>query len=151
MKITEILKKQCVRAPLHADEKIAAITELVDLLAEQGLLTGRDDVLNAVLVRERTRSTGIGLGLAVPHGKSHGCQTLALAVGKPAKPMKFESIDGRPCDFIVLLASPVDKTGPHIQALACISRLWQTESFRKSVVQATTADELYAAFERHQG
>ena len=151
MKITEILKTPCVRAPLHASEKIAAITELVDLLSEQGLLTDRDDVLNAVLVREQTRSTGIGHGLAVPHGKSHGCESLALAVGKPAKPMGFESIDGLPCDLIVLLASPADKTGPHIQALACISRLWQTEGFRKSVIEATTADELYAAFLQHQG
>lgn len=151
MKITEILKTECVRVSLRANEKTAAITELVDLLAEQGLLADRDDVLKEVLARERTRSTGIGLGLAVPHGKSHGCKSLALAIGKPEKPMKFDSVDGRPCDIIVLLASPADKTGPHIQALASISRLWQAESCRRAVLEATTADELCDAFRRHQG
>ena len=149
MKLTEILKPECIRAPLVAGEKYAAITELVDLLAEQGLLTDRDDVLNAVLVRERTRSTGIGLGLAVPHGKSHGCRTLLLAIGKPEAPMNFDSIDGRPCNIIMLLASPVDKTGPHIQALASISRLWQAEDFRKRILETKTAEELYATFAQH--
>ena len=65
--------------------------------------------------------------------------------------MEFEAIDNKPCDLIILLASPVDKTGPHIQALAGISRLWQTEEFRRDVLQAQTADDLYAAFERHSG
>ena len=151
MKLTEILKKECVRVTLHASEKKVVITELVDLLDEEGQLADRDDVLRAVLAREETRSTGIGLGLAVPHGKSHGCETLVMAVGKPAMPMEFESIDGRPCNLIILLTSPVDKTGPHIQALASISRLWQNETFRRAVTEASTGDELYAAIERHQG
>ena len=136
---------------MKAADKTAAITELVDLLHENGLLTDRNTVLKAVLEREETRSTGIGLGLAVPHGKSHGCTTLVLAIGKPATPMEFEAIDGRPCDAIVLLASPADKTGPHIQALASISRLWQTEEFRKAMKEAQTADDVHAAIERHQG
>ena len=59
-------------------------------------------------------------------------------------------MDGRPCNLIVLLASPVDKTGPHIQALASVSRLWQTESFRTAVAQATTPQELYTAIEQQQ-
>lgn len=145
MKITEILTADCVRVPLRATDKIAAITELVGLLSEQGQLRDREAVLESVLERERTRSTGIGLGLAVPHGKSHGLDALCMAVGKPTTPIDFESVDQRPCQFIVLLASPVDKTGPHIQALASVSRLWQTESFRAAVASAATAEELYNA------
>lgn len=150
MKITPILEKACIRVPLQATEKTAAITELVDALDEAGQLTDRDAVLKAVLNREQTRSTGIGLGLAVPHGKSHGCGGLAMAVGKPQAPMEFDAIDGRPCQFIVLLASPVDKTGPHIQALAGISRLWQNESFRRQVFEVKTADDLLTAIEQHE-
>jgi mannitol/fructose-specific phosphotransferase system IIA component (Ntr-type) len=150
MKITEILKPDCIRVPLRSTEKVAAITELVDLLHEHSCFTDRDEVLRAVLDRERTRSTGIGLGLAVPHGKSRGCKHLAMAVGRTATPMSFDAVDGRPCDFIVLLASPVDETGPHIQALARVSRLWQNEDFRRSVNVAKTAEELYAAVDRHQ-
>ena len=149
MNISSVLRKTCVRIPLRATDKTAAITELVDLLHDTGQLADRDDVLKAVLVREETRSTGIGLGLAVPHGKSHGCRELAMAVGMPAVPMEFDAIDERPCQFIVLLASPVDKTGPHIQALASVSRLWQNDSFRREAIDAKTADDLFAAIERH--
>ncbi|MGB2984748.1 MAG: PTS sugar transporter subunit IIA [Phycisphaerae bacterium] len=150
MKLTDIFQKTCVCVPLQSTGKRAAITELVDLLNEKGQITDRDEVLKAVLDREETRSTGIGLGLAVPHGKSHGCRRLTMAVGKPATPMDFDAVDGRPCDLIVLLASPVDKTGPHIQALAGISRLWQNGNFRRDVLEAKSADELYAAIERNQ-
>ncbi len=150
MKITDILEKTCIRVPLQSSEKIEAIIELVDLLDETGKLADRDAVLKAVLDREKARSTGIGLGLAVPHGKSHGCRSLTMAIGKPAKPMEFDAIDGRPCDLIVLLISPADVTGPHIQALAKVSRLWQHEGFRTTEATAKTADDLYAAIEQHQ-
>ncbi|MFQ5591354.1 MAG: PTS sugar transporter subunit IIA [Phycisphaerae bacterium] len=150
MKITDILKKECVLVPLKATDKIAAITELVDSLAFNGLLDDRDQVLKAVLTREETRSTGIGRCLAVPHGKSRGCRTLVMAVGKAATPIDFGSPDGRPCNVVVLLASPVDKTGPHIQALASISRMWQTDTFRTKVAQAQTSDDLFDAIQHHQ-
>lgn len=150
MKITDILAKTCVCLSLKSAEKASAITELVDLLQGAERLVDRDVVLEAILAREKTRSTGIGLGLAVPHGKSHGCKELAMAVGRPAQPMEFDAIDGKPCTFLVLLSSPVDETGPHIQALARISRLWKNGEFRQAVLTAKSADELYAAFEQYQ-
>lgn len=150
MKITEILDKRCLCVPLAADEKYAAITELVHVLHQAGRIDDYEPVLEAILSRERTRSTGIGKGLAVPHGKSASCSSLAMAIGKPRQPLEFDSVDGKPCDLIVLLASPVDRTGPHIQALAGISRLWLDEDFRRSAISADTADALYAAVERHQ-
>lgn len=150
MKITEILTVDSVRVPLKAADKKAAITELVDLLHEQGKFTDRQVVLEAVMAREEQRSTGIGLGLAVPHGKSHGCASLTMAIGRPATPMEFEAIDGRPCTLIVLLNSPHDKTGPHIQALAGISRLWQNESFRCAVEEADSAAALFEAIKSHE-
>lgn len=148
MKISEILKPECVRVPLLSTEKSAAITELVDVLQEGGQLQDRDAVLKAVLSREATRSTGIGQGIAVPHGKSSGLTTLTVAVGKPATPLDFDSMDGRPCQLIVLLASPIDKTGPHIQALAGVSRLWQNEAFRSAVAAANTPEELFQVIVR---
>lgn len=150
MTITDILTKACTCVPLKATDKSAAITELVDLLSADSRISDRDAVLKAVLAREQTRSTGIGLGLAVPHGKSRACSALAMAVGKPAEPLEFDAIDGKPCKFIVLLTSPIDETGPHIQALASISRLWQNELFRQAVLEANTAEQVYAAFEQHQ-
>lgn len=150
MKLTEILSPKCVRVPLTATDKTGAITELVDLLAEHGCISDRDQVLAAVLKRERTASTGIGRGLAVPHGKSAGCSELVMALGKPSPPMEFESKDGLPVEIVVLLASPPDKTGPHIQALARISRLMLMDSFRVALADATTADQLWSIIESHE-
>jgi mannitol/fructose-specific phosphotransferase system IIA component (Ntr-type) len=122
---------------------MGVITELVDLLNEAGQLTGRDEVLKAVQARERMRSTAIGHGLAVPHGKCSGCQKLVMALGKPSEPIDFGSRDGKPASVIALLASPPSETGPHIQALARISRLMLRESFRASLARAYTAEEAY--------
>ena len=72
MILTQILQPACVKAPLEGSDKDTAITELVDLLAENGFLLDRDVVLDAVLLREQTRSTGIGSGIAIPHGKCSG-------------------------------------------------------------------------------
>ena len=101
---------------LEAANPTGAITELVEALASAGKITDQEAVLQAILAREKTRSTGIGEGLAVPHGKSRGCPKLTLAVGKPATPVDFGSEDGRPCEIVFLLASPMDEMGPHIQA-----------------------------------
>ncbi|MHC5111052.1 MAG: PTS sugar transporter subunit IIA [Planctomycetota bacterium] len=145
MDIVNLIDDRCVKVPLVSTERYAAIEELVDLLHKAEHLENRDMVLESVIARERTRSTGIGLGLAVPHGKSWGTKTLCMAIGKPPQGIEFESIDGKPCRLIFLLASPMDKTGPHIQALAGVSRMWQAESFRAEVDQVSASDELIAA------
>ena len=150
MRITDFLSPSCIRVPLVATEKNAVITELVDLLHENDLLINRDETLQAVLAREKTRSTGIGNGLAVPHGKSSGCRSLCMAIGKPATPLEFDSADGKPCDAVVLLASPFDETGPHIQALARVSRLWLREGFRNIVARCNDAASLYEAIKQNQ-
>jgi fructose-specific phosphotransferase system IIA component len=150
MKVTNILKPECIRVPLKATDKTGAISELVTLLADNGRIDDRDEVLQAILAREQTRSTGIGHGLAVPHGKSHKCRRLTMAIGKPQTPIPFDAIDKKPCDFVVLVASPADETGPHIQALAGISRLWLNEEFRAEVAKATTAEALYETIERFE-
>jgi len=150
MKLTDILARDCIRAPMQARDKTEAITELVDLLAQTGRIADRERVLQAVLDREQTASTGIGDGLAFPHGKSEGCSELVMAIGKPARPIDFDSKDGRPVNIVVLLASPPDKTTPHIQALASISRLMLMGSFRREAANADSADQLWETIKRHE-
>lgn len=145
MDLSTILTPQRIRVPLKAADKTSAITELVDVLDRDGALRNRNAVLEAVLKREAERTTGIGYGLAIPHGKSDGCEQLALAAGKPAVPVDFQSLDGRPVTFVVLLISAPNQTGPHIQALAKISRLMNIEDFRLAVERARSAEELHRA------
>ena len=150
MELSKLVTLDRVRVPIKATDKHAVITELVDLLAETGGLVDRELALEAVIKRENERTTGIGYGLAIPHGKSEGCKKLVMAAGKPAQPVDFQSLDQRPVTFVVLLLSPPDQTGPHIQALAKISRLMNIEEFRDAVDKATTADELYQAIETYE-
>src|SRR5215831_4302607 len=123
MNLLEILTPESIRAPLAATEKKGVIDELVDVLASVGKVTDAKALKEAVWTREQTRTTGIGHGLAIPHGKAAGMGSLAMAIGKPARPMDFQAIDGQPVRLVVLLASPPDRTSDHIQALARISRL----------------------------
>jgi len=143
MLLTQILQSSCVLAPLKGTDKIAAITELVDILNASDQIVDRDVVLQAVIEREETRSTGIGSGIAIPHGKCAGTKELVMALGIAATGIDFDSIDGNPVSIVVLIASPIDRTGPHIQALARISRLMLDEEFKQSMENAASAEELY--------
>jgi mannitol/fructose-specific phosphotransferase system IIA component (Ntr-type) len=99
--------------------------------------------LEAVMEREQTRSTGIGSGIAIPHGKCAAVDELVMAVGIAAEPIDFASIDNKPVNIIVLLISPLDKTGPHIQALARISRLLLDEQFKTKLEKASSPADVY--------
>ena len=150
MRLTEILKPQNIKVPLAAKTKSEAIKELVDLLASTNEVTDPAKVLEAVLDREATRTTGIGNGLAIPHGKCHGTDHLVMAIGRCETPVDFQSIDGRPVNLIWLLSSPPDKTGPHIHALARISRLMTIDKFRQSLLAAKDAQEVYDAIVKQE-
>jgi fructose-specific phosphotransferase system IIA component len=143
MRLTEILKPANIKIPLLATTKSEAISELVQMLASNGAVNDPKKVLEAVLDRESTRTNGIGNGLAIPHGKTTGTNDLVMAIGKPEKPIDFQSIDGRPVTIIWLLSSPPDKTGPHIHALARISRLMTIDKFRQALNAATSAEQMF--------
>lgn len=146
MRLTEILSANCVKIPLASTDKRSAIAEMVELVAASGKLRDRDLMLQAAMEREATRTTGTGNGLAIPHGKCAAVNELIMAFGKPARPMDFESIDGKPVSIIVFLASPLDKTGPHIQALARISRLTTDSRVRNALEAATTPQQVIDVF-----
>lgn len=143
MLLTQILKPSCIKAPLAGTDKESVIEELINLLNENKLLTDKADVLDAVLAREMTRSTGIGSGIAIPHGKCKGVNDLVMAVGIVPQDIEFDSIDGKGVRIIVLLVSPLGKTGPHIQALARISRLMLDEDLRNGLINSKNAADVY--------
>ncbi|MFN7614364.1 MAG: PTS sugar transporter subunit IIA, partial [Phycisphaerae bacterium] len=144
--LLDILSPACVKVPLAATTKRGVIEELVDMLASAGKVNDAQSLKDAVWTREQTRTTGIGLGLAIPHGTCAGMSGLAMAIGKPREPMNSESIDGQPVKLIVLLVSPPDKQSDHIQALARISRLMNMEDFRNKAYATTSSEELFELF-----
>lgn len=150
MRVSEILQPDCVVVSLESDTKQQAIYTLVDLLCDRKAIEARDELKEAIWQREQTRTTGIGHGVAIPHGKCRGCERLSMVVALPAEPIDFGSIDGKPVDLIILLASPVDQTGPHIQALATISRMLTDELFRAAIKKASTPEEVYSLITRQE-
>lgn len=150
MNLCQILKPDSIKVPLDATEKKAAIEEMVDLLAAGHVVEDVNGLKEAVWSREEARTTGIGQGLAIPHGKSEACRELMLAIGKPSDPIEFESIDRQPVQLIVLLVSPPDQTSQHIQALARISRLMTQDDFREAVYAAKSAEEIWRLFEEYE-
>lgn len=141
MLLTEILTEKRIKAPLLATTKQEAIAELVDMLVADGAIADRDKALAAVMEREQTRTTGIGNRIAIPHGKTTAVSEMAMAIGLAATPIEFESIDHRPVSLVILVVSPLDQTGPHIQALAHISRLLSSDPFRHKLILAPNAHD----------
>jgi fructose-specific phosphotransferase system IIA component len=128
---------------LTGTDKDSVITELVDVLDGSGSLQNRQAALDAVFARERTRSTGIGSGIAIPHGKTEAVRELVMALGITRQPVDFDSVDRKPVSIVILLVSPQDQTGPHIQALARISRLMLDREFKDALEKAPSAEAAY--------
>ena len=122
MELSKLLTPDRIRVPLKATDKIGVVTELIDSLAASGDLRDRDATLDAVLKREAERTTGIGYGLAIPHGKSDGFDRLVMAAGKPATPFDFKRLDGRQLTFVVQVVRPPHQPGPHFQATIRIGK-----------------------------
>jgi len=150
MRLSEMLKPQNIKIGLAGKTKSEAISELVNLLAANKEIADPKKVLDSVLEREATRTTGIGNGLAIPHGKCTGTDHLVMAVGKASTPIDFQSIDGRPVTWIWLLNSPPDKTGQHIHALARISRLMTIDKFRQALASAKSSQEVYDIIQQQE-
>lgn len=147
MNLLDILQPDCIKAPMAATDKKAAIHELVDVLAAAGKVTDPGALKEAVWTREQTRTTGIGHGLAIPHGKCAGMAAgvgLAMAIGRPSQPIEFGAIDGKPVRLIIMLASAPERNSDHIQALARVSRLMTMTDVRERIYSAGSAAEIYA-------
>lgn len=144
MALTQILQPNSIIAPMTCADKDSAIEELVKVLSKTGAITDEQKALEAVMEREASRSTGIGSGIAIPHGKSSAVKELVMAIGILPEPIDFESIDNKPVNIIMLLVSPPDQTGPHIQALAGISRLMLDAQFKAKLEKAASAEEVYS-------
>jgi mannitol/fructose-specific phosphotransferase system IIA component (Ntr-type) len=146
MNLLDILSPRAIKVPLESREKKAVIGELVELLEEAGLINDGGTLKRVVWEREQQRTTGIGEGLAIPHGKSNASENLVMAIGRPDEPIDFDAIDKRPVRLVVLLASPPDKTADHIQALGKISRMMSDPVTRTAAYEAQTTDDLYQLF-----
>ena len=133
---------------LKASTKDEIIEEMVDMLVDDGHLTqeNRAPVLAAVLERESKLSTGIQDGVAIPHGKTDRLDKMVTAFGMKHDGVDFDSLDGVPSKIFIMTVSEINRTGPHIQYMAAISRLLSREAIRETLLQAETREEVLEVF-----
>jgi mannitol/fructose-specific phosphotransferase system IIA component (Ntr-type) len=143
--LTELLSIDRIKIPLESQTKDDLLRELVGVAAAPAGQPERDDVLRAVREREAVLSTGIGHGVAIPHGKSSAVGDLRMAAGRAAAPVDFDALDGQPVSLFFLLVGPESAAGPHIKALSRISRLVRKDEVRDKLVAARTAQEFMDA------
>ncbi len=136
MKIMDFLNKKAVSANLKATDKEGVIKEMVDLLSKADEIKGKDELIKALLAREALGSTGIGQGLGIPHAKTHNVKNLVAAFGLSHKGVNFDSLDGEPAYIFFLLIAPEESAGPHLKALARISRMLKDKYFRELLRKA---------------
>lgn len=144
MLLTELLSIERIKIPLESQNKDDLLRELVDVAAGPGA-PDREDLLRAVREREAVLSTGIGHGVAIPHGKSSAVNDLRMAAGRSAGPVDFDALDGEPVSLFFLLVGPESAAGPHIKALSRISRLVRKDEVREKLVGARDAAEFLDA------
>jgi fructose-specific phosphotransferase system IIA component len=141
--LTDLLTIDRIKIPLQSDTKDDVLRELVQVITQNNGVTEPDEVLRAVREREAVLSTGIGNGVAIPHGKSALVADLVMAAGRTASPVEFDSLDGRPVRLLFMLVGPETAAGPHIKALSRISRLIRRDDVRDQLINAKTAEEFY--------
>ncbi len=150
MKLTELLTADRIRIPLASDTKEDVLRELVSMLPAHHEPDVQEQLLGAVLDREGRMSTGIGMGVAIPHGKSELVDGMEVTFGISRSPIEYASLDGEPVRVFFLLLSPPDHAGPHIKTLARISRMLSTDGLRDGLASVKNAEQALELFRREE-
>lgn len=142
MRILDTLKEEAIIPELSATDKRGVLENLTDPVAKASGVS-QEEIVRVLLERERLGSTGIGGGIAIPHGKLKSLESLLVGFGRSLKGVEFEAIDGKPAHLFFLLLAPENSTGAHLQMLARISRLLKDSTFKQRLMTAADRHELF--------
>jgi len=143
MKLSELIDEDYILPELKAKDKKGVLEELVDALVRREPSLSNKTLVKVLLERERLGSTGIGDGVAIPHGKFHGITQPIISFGRSRKGLDFESMDGEPVFLFFLLVAPENSASIHLKALAKIAKILKNSAFRKALMEAPSKKELY--------
>jgi PTS system nitrogen regulatory IIA component len=153
MKLVDFLQAEHLVADLEAQNKQGVLEELVGVLVASGVISDARHAVDVLLERERLGSTGIGEGIAIPHGKLPGLESVVAVFARSKSGVDFDSMDGAPVNLFFLLVAPENSASMHLKALARISRLLKDRDFRQELMACDSKELLYekisAEDERH--
>jgi len=142
----ELIQESNIIPDLKGNTKIEIIKELLDLMKSLDLISDYDTAMNEILKRESHLSTGLENGIAIPHSKIVGIDKLSIVFGVKKDGVDFDSLDSYPAFLIFLVLSPKNTSGPHIQALAMISRNLKSRDVRDNLKSSNTVKEIVNIF-----
>lgn len=143
MTIEEVLEESCVISDLQSETKKDVLIELVGALKKVNLIKNEQEVVNVIFEREKLGSTGIGDGVAIPHGKLKGIRRIMCVFGRSIHGVDFDSIDQKPAHIFFLLLAPENSASLHLKMLSRISKLLRDPSFRKRLMELSDAHDIY--------
>ena len=146
MKFSDFIQAENILPDLNAQSKLDVIKELLNHMESTGEVTDYDQALNDILIRENHLSTGLEHGIAIPHAKTDGVKKLSVVFGIKKTGIDFESLDTKPANLFFLVLSPKNTSGPHIQALALISRNLSVNTNRDRLKSAKSVKEIIEIF-----
>jgi len=143
MRLDQILNSGFINESLQAKNKTEVLQELVQMIIDGGLKLDSSVAMEVLQQREKLGSTGIGDGVAIPHGKIPVLEDLVVAFGRSKEGISFDAIDGKPVHLFFLLLAPENSAGQHLKALAKISKMLKAVDFRKKLMDAKSNEDLY--------
>jgi len=146
LKLSRILDKNCIKLDMSAVRKRDAISELLEVLKDSGKIDNTEPLLNDICEREKSASTGIGYGIAIPHKIVDGLEKTIIAFGRKKEGINFDSIDGKPATLFFLILGKEGSTGSHLRLLSKLARLLHDPGFRESLYSAESAEDIINAF-----
>ena len=148
MKITDLLCKASIELNAQVSDKNSAIDKLVELMVTNGNITNKDEYKRVVMEREKEGTTGIGEGIAIPHGKSNVVLKPGLSAMVVPNGVEFNSLDGKPAKLLFLIAAPDTKDNVHLEVLSRLSTLLMDTNFRENLLNAKTVEEFISYIDK---
>ena len=149
-KISELLPRSAIVLGLQSREKFDVINELVRPLVAAGAITEESEFIAAIVRRENMESTGIGLGVAIPHARTRAVSSIVLAFGRSDSGVDFSSLDGKPSHLIFLIAAPEEQKTEYIMTLARLSKLLRKDEVRIGLNKAGSPDDVMRVIMQHE-
>ncbi len=140
--IRDLLQDELIIEEIAATDKMGVLREFARLLRATGRVQKEEELVRVLSERESLGSTGIGNGVAIPHGKLHNIPEMIMAFGRSSRGVEYQSLDAQPVHLFFLLVTPDDQPGDHLKALARISRILKNPVLREGLIQASQRQEL---------
>lgn len=143
MKLSEVIDIQRIRNDIDIHSKKRALEELSKLIAEDQPQLNATEIFDSLIARERLGATGVGYGIAIPHGRIKNCSKTTGAFIQLSEGIDFDAIDNQPVDMMFALAVPEESTDEHLQVLALLASMFKDAGFREKLRQAKTTEEIH--------